>query len=668
MAPKFKAWTVDSSSSSSTSSEEESASYEYSAQTMGMHKQEGQDCHDARTGSSVPRTPQSQEVAYQNASGFELPNLQPHQHSALFYLSLVEGRCKSEAMKTLNSKRASGPMLSEDHPEVCDLAQRIFEDISNELSSIGILPAELAGAELASLRAGYLASFDQRVGSAISRQSHEPQGVAEGSARDSGLEVVLRGTTPSALTAINTIAIPGIYTMSSPRRYSISADSRAGLAETIMDIRVIGKIGGGGYGSVYKALQQTDNKSYAIKVVPLNSNAQTREELISTSPKVKEALEEVLAMASLSHDNVVQYHWAWLHRSEEPETHPSGDLVNGTQQRSRLVASGFLLENVVASEEPEEDFFERDADEKSDDFSTSSSGSTSTDGMDSTSAGENSMPIEEDQIRVRGKDVMRHKKKWHLYIAMALCDASLAKYLSAGLPSRSESFQYRHCFHRQASIEILHKVIDGLSYIHRNNIVHRDLKPANILISVNRDKAKDSYSTCIKTTDCQDCRCRCSSEKEENEECPVCTSHEPVYLTPRIADFGLLAKTDPSDGTSGKDIKPMVARDPRAPQGTKHYVAPHIKGPSRKQDIYSLGIIAFELMCKFDSQSERHTVLSKVNKHEFPENFRDNKWKEGVVGMTLRDVEKQWDLKRVTLWLAEMEKEQNELGYVCNGS
>ena len=89
-----------------------------------------------------------------------LPNIQPHQHSTLFYLSLIEGRCRTQAASVLNARRRLEERLPEHHPEVHSLAQHLFSEMTKTLHQAGVLPDEFAGQELSELRRNYLSSFD----------------------------------------------------------------------------------------------------------------------------------------------------------------------------------------------------------------------------------------------------------------------------------------------------------------------------------------------------------------------------------------------------------------------------------------------------------------------------------------------------------------------------
>jgi translation initiation factor 2-alpha kinase 3 len=99
-----------------------------------------------------------------------LPNLQPQQHATLFYLSLIEGRCRTQAANTFNAGRRPEDIVSEDHPEVLALAQHLFAEMRNELVKAGLLPEDFAASTLPDLRQ-YLDSFDNLLGNIATQRA-----------------------------------------------------------------------------------------------------------------------------------------------------------------------------------------------------------------------------------------------------------------------------------------------------------------------------------------------------------------------------------------------------------------------------------------------------------------------------------------------------------------
>jgi serine/threonine-protein kinase len=119
------------------------------------------------------------------------------------------------------------------------------------------------------------------------------------------------------------------------------------------------------------------------------------------------------------------------------------------------------------------------------------------------------------------------------------------------------------------ALSILHQIACGLNHCHASKVVHRDLKPENILIS-------------------------------ENE----------VY---KITDFGLAKSQDIRDSLTktGETV------------GTPFYMAPEQyrgESPTRMNDIYSLGIMAFEMVSGYKPfRDENYVGLATMHlNHPLP--------------------------------------------------
>lgn len=116
-------------------------------------------------------------------------------------------------------------------------------------------------------------------------------------------------------------------------------------------------------------------------------------------------------------------------------------------------------------------------------------------------------------------------------------------------------------------------MMTGMHHVHLAGVIHRDLKPANIFLT---------------------------------------TQHGETVI--KIGDFGL-AKEEFQQSSSGK---------PRKPLGTLTYASPEqIQGSlyCDKADIYSLGIILFELFNVFETGMERAKQIGLVRKNQIPSEF-----------------------------------------------
>lgn len=251
-----------------------------------------------------------------------------------------------------------------------------------------------------------------------------------------------------------------------------------------------------------------------------------------------------------------------------------------------------------------------------------------------------------------------------LFIQMSLHPMNLEDYLWPDQQKPAET-QIEHCYHTLPTARILLGVLDGVEYIHRHNIVHRDLKPSNIMLSVS-EKAASLLDGSIKVNDCPDCRGNDSKE---------------LYLTPHIGDFGLVAdiqdpESEPSLiadnalisnaaitpttaaalNTDNKLIIPPALSGLSSFQpGTRFYRPPNTpKGKAvicPKVDVYSLGVIALEMIYQFATRSERAFELDKLKDGIFPQGFENHEMTEGIKYMLCKERDQRWGCAEVRKWL-----------------
>jgi serine/threonine protein kinase len=168
--------------------------------------------------------------------------------------------------------------------------------------------------------------------------------------------------------------------------------------------------------------------------------------------------------------------------------------------------------------------------------------------------------------------------KIYLYIQMELCDTDLSKLLC----------QYSYVERKLHIHTLFKKILLGVRYIHSKNIIHRDLKPSNILIKLDDDN-----------------------------------------INVKISDFGcskIIENDDYYDEYRQKKIK-LITDNSIIPSseyiGTINYVAPEIENYEHhdfKSDIYSLGIILFELITDFNTLHEKAKKISNIHNYLKPDN------------------------------------------------
>lgn len=357
------------------------------------------------------------------------------------------------------------------------------------------------------------------------------------------------------------------------------------------DFEEIAVLGKGAYGQVVKARNTLDSRYYAIKKIR------------HTEEKLSTILSEVMLLSSLNHQYVVRYYAAWLEEdavydeeaieSEDEESESeiqSGlDELSITRNRTTQSMDNSNWDFISGSGYPEIVFEE-----------SSNSKKTPVDGPldEVSSSGEEDFEDESDeesekraivpQSQNTGIGPLRYqlqqqvKKKSTLFIQMEYCEN---RSLYDLIHTENLSMQ------RDEYWRLFRQMLEALSYIHSQGIIHRDLKPMNVFIDESRNV--------------------------------------------KIGDFGLAKNVDKTaDVFRIGSHSAIGSSDKMTSQiGTALYVAAEViygKGQyNEKIDMYSLGIIFFEMVYSFGTGMERVNILKKLRSPEveFPPDFDENKMK-----------------------------------------
>ncbi|KAG2024094.1 STE/STE20/YSK protein kinase [Coprinopsis cinerea AmutBmut pab1-1] len=320
-------------------------------------------------------------------------------------------------------------------------------------------------------------------------------------------------------------------------------------------------LGKGAFGSVVKARNKVDNRVYAVKKVRLKA--------VQKDDKI---MREVNALSRLNHRFIVRYYTTWIETTEAPSTTVSDD----SSAESSMITSSEVTS--IPDDDSERHlpinggFDLGDLDDLDDELGSQSSfpsihfeGSKSP--ANSDSSGDDSLF---DSMSPTNKNLTfpsNFGPSRTLYIQMEFVERqTLRERVDEGI---SEEEGWR----------LFHQIVDALVHMANLGIIHRDIKLTNIFI--------DAKGDC------------------------------------KVGDFGLatssLAAVDPSD----VQHKP-VTYDPEMTLevGTRLYIAPEVQWTGRraapknhnKADMYSLGIVFFEMNYRFTTGSERIVVLEDLRK------------------------------------------------------
>uniref|UniRef100_A0A2D3VE31 Protein kinase domain-containing protein n=1 Tax=Ramularia collo-cygni TaxID=112498 RepID=A0A2D3VE31_9PEZI len=473
--------------------------------------------------------------------------------------ALLEERCRNEVLKERNAVKDPRRRLTDD--EVQQESQRRYQRLCAQLA-----PMNLVAQGLEQDRHG---ATRQRVRDGLNRlqQSGAPQPSFPGPLRRLLTDSTTQDVAP----------FDGLASFHQPvaSRY-------------LKDYDELGVLGRGGYGEVFHVRHRLDACLYAVKKIPIRPSMVRR---IATEGNavLDEILVEVRSLSRLDHPNVVRYHHSWIEWSSgssfiatssddgPSETRQSADAVSGAADEVSASSAFESLHRVRTESTTVEDMdigftFESRSQHSTGTYHTNDSPSRSDSDAGPLSTTESVLA---------------------LHMQMDVYPMTLADFLSPKTTGPVKPLA--HCFHLEPSLQILLAVLDGVEYIHSEGIVHRDLKPANIFLR----PESSTKSGCVDLFKCSTCQ----ADNAAN----------PATLGVRIGDFGLVANIAQTGNISTSEPV-AVGTEIYRPVSTKSNISPRL-------DIFALGVIACELLCKFNTQMERRETLHALKKGRFPERF-----------------------------------------------
>ncbi|XP_022239338.1 eIF-2-alpha kinase GCN2-like [Limulus polyphemus] len=360
-------------------------------------------------------------------------------------------------------------------------------------------------------------------------------------------------------------------------------------------------LGSGGFGDVLKVRNKLDSMNYAIKRILLKpSNKQLNRKI----------MREVKLLSRLNHENVVRYYNSWIEvttevpkkQSETSSSTPNtvGTLSEDISSQSEKLGTGSLevyddIEKLAppakvdgsiewssisyschSSKQQIKDDESSDDDEEEDVFGTSFLPRSDSSDCIVFEQNENIITEEEKSkstcavktdFESKTDETENNPRSYQfMYIQMEFCEKStLRTAIDQGLCKEVEKV-WRY----------FREIIEGLVHIHQQGMIHRDLKPVNIFIDSNDHVKIGDFG--LATTDI-------IAKQSALTETSQGTGDNKYLEVPDISRSDVLG-----DGSLTGQV------------GTALYLAPELASAtnsktlySQKVDIYSLGIIFFEM-------------------------------------------------------------------------
>ena len=368
------------------------------------------------------------------------------------------------------------------------------------------------------------------------------------------------------------------------------------------DFTVVKKLGQGGEGAVFEVVNNCDKQHYAIKRMKIRSND---ENAVSDSVK-----NEVYFLSRNRCSYIVRYYQTWtedynkddfidesdFEDTEEPSTIPrktSFDEQSKTaleKGNSKLcyASDGIIDDNDNSSGKEEDD---KDDDDY---FGLSGKGLGIWDEEDKEEEEkekEKNKKKKSTNINKKTKKQFSQKKNKAklklLYIQMELCEHQTLK-------DAIEKGKFDDDKDDKLKWRLISQILEGVKYIHDNGYIHRDLKPGNIFLDENNDVKIGDFGLVQNDKNKKEISNNFSIESYFNYN----NNLQYLNLGGEIMTVGV---------------------------GTKYYCSPEqekTKNYTNKTDIYSLGIIIFEMFYKFNSFMERDITLRRIkDEQRYPDDM-----------------------------------------------
>ncbi|KAI8348649.1 kinase-like domain-containing protein [Blakeslea trispora] len=552
--------------------------------------------------------------------------------------------------------------------------RKIFFMICQTLNNLGFIDTEFID-EVAGVRSTYHKAFEQLFYKAAQtvRQQELNMGTQPRLLTSSEQQAVLRERIES-------------LSKETPRlEYTLSIQNSR-YRNDFVEVRILGR---GGFASAWCARNKLDDIEYAVKKIRL-----VGQDCRQHDCDYEKIFREIKHLARLEHHNVVRYYSSWLeYENEEYESEESTDWVS-TNSYSRTSLSGEEEEShssVFNGYDPtfeeisssiEEDSLNNNQPTTAEEMSFICFGDDDTEELDGSHCeAERDVDIRKPASLCRQptssgstiKPSLQKKKRKEN-------EGTLHEYLKIRNQNPKEYFD------EQQIRDLFYQILQGAAYIHQQGLIHRDLKPSNIfLFTPNAHDSSAATEALIPKIGDFGLAANMVQADEEVADIVEEDEEEANHLNQESGNthYDYLASTFESQH-SGQSVIELFATSASSQSsfpkesgsnssnssdrvlslhpisrskrkktletnrtcgvGTRTYAAPEQMAPAaepydEKADIYSLGIILFELYHPFSSGMERAINIDQLKKHVFPETLAKKypAVKEIIQGMTSID-------------------------------
>lgn len=383
-----------------------------------------------------------------------------------------------------------------------------------------------------------------------------------------------------------------------------------------------GEIGQGGFSKVYKVKHRLDETFYAIKALTIK-NKDKRKSFSSSilQEELDKILSEIRYLAKLKDDCLVQYCNSWIEVDLIKDNFESCGGLTQTHYDSFDKKETSINNSYLQDHEDEGNSFIMFGDQKSEASSNIQNEYSGLKHID-----HNYSPIHnqldgnletKEYILISNKAYpIKMVHSLRIYIQTELCEQNLSEYLAKNHKRNAKE----QCNLFKDKILIFEQIANAVKWLHQHLLIHRDIKPSNVFIT-SHGKIKLGDLGLVTTLD-------------HEMTCAMTDYRHQVGLQAIPLNPGSLRKnTFNYSSASTINSELGLSKNPKKSHtkniGTVQYAAPEQLESSeydQKVDIYSLGLVLFEILHPMKTLMEKKEKMTRLKKHYlFPSEFDSSK-------------------------------------------